>query len=255
MEKFILQLGIMSLQASAAIRIVFLVRVIFRKLNISPKYSSLLWVIPYLCMICPWKYESSIGLWRQPRSNTLKSMQQIITQVQYTQSGTYAENAYTVEAAGLVQEAISSAGSADFTHTKLGATAIGNLLKKLVQNTSVSASDYVSNADVVRMLLDVVGIVWILGFVGLAFYSVLSHLRLQRSLICCARLRENIYYADDISTPFVLGIWRPRIYIPSGMQDETLKYVIAHEKTHIRRKDPLKKIMAFGITCLHWFNP
>lgn len=255
MERFILQLGIMSLQASAAIMIVFLVRVIFRKLNISPKYSSLLWVIPYLCMICPWKFESSIGVWRQPRSNTLKSMQQIITQVQYTQSGTYAENAYTVEAAGLVQEAISSAGNTDFTHTKLGATAIGNILKKLVQSTSVSASDYVSNADVVRMLLDVAGLVWILGLVGLVFYSVLSHLRLQRILICCARLSKEIYSADDISTPFVLGIWRPRIYIPSGMQDETLKYVIAHEKTHIRRKDPLKKIMAFGITCLHWFNP
>lgn len=165
-----MQLGIMSLQASVAVCVVLLGRILFDKLNIAKKFSNFLWAIPYLCMVCP-------------------------------------------------------------------------------------ITDYVTTVDAVQVLLDIVGVAWLIGIISLLFYSANAHLQLHRKLICCVNFKENIYYADDISMPFVLGILKPRIYLPSDMSLEGLEYVLAHQKTHIRRKDPLKKMIAFSITCLHWFNP
>ena len=69
MEQFILQLGIMSLQACVIIGVVLLVREIFSRVGIAKKYINILWMLPYVCMICPWKFEGAFGFWRQPQSN------------------------------------------------------------------------------------------------------------------------------------------------------------------------------------------
>nr|MDD6336695.1 M56 family metallopeptidase [bacterium] len=69
------------------------------------------------------------------------------------------------------------------------------------------------------------------------------------------KLRDNIYLADHIKTPFVFGIWRPRVYVPSDIGNDGLDFVLAHEQMHIRRKDHLIKSLAFIISALHWFNP
>lgn len=68
-------------------------------------------------------------------------------------------------------------------------------------------------------------------------------------------LRENIYLADEIDTPFVIGLIKPRIYLPSDLEEKELEYVILHEQTHIRRHDAVIKAAAFLITLVHWFNP
>jgi hypothetical protein len=93
------------------------------------------------------------------------------------------------------------------------------------------------------------------GLLVILIYSADAYLKLHTKLICCRKLTDNIYLADDIDVPFVMGIWRPRIYLPSGIAKENLSYVIAHEQTHIKRQDPLKKGVAYIITGLHWFNP
>ena len=98
-------------------------------------------------------------------------------------------------------------------------------------------------------------IVWLAGLLVILIYSADAYLKLHTKLICCRKLTDNIYLADDIVVPFVMGIWRPRIYLPSGIAKENLSYVIAHEQTHIKRQDPLKKGVAYIITGLHWFNP
>ena len=69
MEQFILQLSIMSLQACVIIGVVLLVREIFSRVGIAKKYINVLWMLPYVCMICPWKFEGAVGFWRQPQSN------------------------------------------------------------------------------------------------------------------------------------------------------------------------------------------
>jgi len=68
-------------------------------------------------------------------------------------------------------------------------------------------------------------------------------------------LKDNVYISDAISTPFVLGIIRPKIYLPQGLNEQQQHYVITHEKVHIKRGDHIIKMFAFCITCIHWFNP
>lgn len=68
-------------------------------------------------------------------------------------------------------------------------------------------------------------------------------------------LRGNIYQSDCIRSPFLLGFIRPKIYIPFGLDADTMKYVLAHERYHIRRRDYLVKPFAFLLLTVHWFNP
>ena len=68
-------------------------------------------------------------------------------------------------------------------------------------------------------------------------------------------LRDNLYLADHISTPFVLGLVRPKIYLPSTLAEGGDGYIIRHEQYHIRHGDHVVKVVAFAALCLHWFNP
>ena len=97
--------------------------------------------------------------------------------------------------------------------------------------------------------------VWLVGVLGMAGYSIFALLRLRRRLVGSLRLRDNIYLADHISTPFVLGLVRPRIYLPSTLTQGEMGYIIRHEQYHIRHGDHVVKVLAFAALCLHWFNP
>ena len=97
--------------------------------------------------------------------------------------------------------------------------------------------------------------VWLAGVLGMAGYSIFALLRLRRRLVGSLRLRDNIYLADHISTPFVLGLVRPRIYLPSTLTQGEMGYIIRHEQYHIRHGDHVVKVLAFAALCLYWFNP
>lgn len=103
--------------------------------------------------------------------------------------------------------------------------------------------------------LTVLGMIWAAGVVLFLAYSVISFLKLRRKLCCSLHLQDNIYLADYIQTPFVLGLIKPRIYVPSAITQEESGYILAHEQMHIRRRDYLYKLAAFLIVGLHWFNP
>ena len=96
---------------------------------------------------------------------------------------------------------------------------------------------------------------WLAGVLGMAGYSIFALLRLRRRLVGSLRLRDNIYLADHISTPFVLGLVRPKIYLPSTLTEGEMGYIIRHEQYHIRHGDHVVKVLAFAALCLHWFNP
>ena len=106
-----------------------------------------------------------------------------------------------------------------------------------------------------QIVITVAAIVWLCGLVGMIAYGVISYLRLRLRVRASIRQDGNVYLCDDIDSPFILGVIRPRIYLPSGMTQEQMGYVIGHERAHLRRLDHIWKPLGFALLCLHWFNP
>ncbi len=98
-------------------------------------------------------------------------------------------------------------------------------------------------------------VLWLLGMGGMLICSVVSLLRLRKSLRAAVHERENIYRCSEFSTAFVYGILRPRIYLPEGLTAREEDFVLLHEQIHIRRRDPIWRLLAWTALCLHWFNP
>ena len=98
-------------------------------------------------------------------------------------------------------------------------------------------------------------ILWCAGLAGMALYTLVSYRRLSRRVKGAVRIDGNLYQGAAIPTPFVLGVLRPRIYLPNTLSREDMPYVIAHERAHIRRRDPLWKALGFGLLCIYWFQP
>lgn len=97
--------------------------------------------------------------------------------------------------------------------------------------------------------------VWFAGVSVLLCYSVWTMVRLRRFLSKARPVKEEVYETEGISTPFVFGVIRPRIYLPAHLPSAERRYVLAHERAHIARKDYLVKLAGWGAVCLHWFNP
>lgn len=110
-------------------------------------------------------------------------------------------------------------------------------------------------SDTLAHILGIATAVWLAGLAILLLYSVVSYYGVRRQVRVSMRLRENIYLCDGIDTPFVLGVFRPRIYIPSALDQTQLDYVLAHEKAHIRRRDNWWKPVGFALLSVYWFNP
>ena len=104
-------------------------------------------------------------------------------------------------------------------------------------------------------LLTVLSLVWVCGVLGMLLYGMISYGKLRKRLVGAIHLRDNIYMADYLDTPFVIGFVRPRIYLPSTLEDWEMPYILAHEQHHIRRLDYLAKPMGFLALSVHWFNP
>ncbi|WP_302662569.1 M56 family metallopeptidase [uncultured Dysosmobacter sp.] len=96
---------------------------------------------------------------------------------------------------------------------------------------------------------------WLTGMALLLLYSVVSLLRLRRRLVGAVRLEDNIYLADYIPSPFVMGLFRPKIYLPSTLTETERGYILRHEQYHLRRRDHVVKLLSFLALCVHWFNP
>ena len=97
--------------------------------------------------------------------------------------------------------------------------------------------------------------VWLVGIAVLLLYTWISTQRLRRKVREAVRLRGNIYETEHITSPFVLGVLRPRIYLPYHMDSRDREQVIAHEQAHLRRGDHVWKPLGFLLLTIHWFNP
>ena len=96
---------------------------------------------------------------------------------------------------------------------------------------------------------------WLAGVIGVLLWAGLRYWRLKRKLREAVLLRDNVYILDGITTPFVLGLVRPKIYLPSGLKEQEQAHILLHEQRHIDRDDHIFRVVAFLVLCLHWFNP
>lgn len=104
-------------------------------------------------------------------------------------------------------------------------------------------------------ILYVLGVVWIIGIVTMLAYAVISYVRLYNKVRVSIVYKDNIYHCDAIDSPFILGIIKPKIYLPSGIEEQQADYVIKHEKAHLKRKDHWWKPLGFLLLSVYWFNP
>ena len=97
--------------------------------------------------------------------------------------------------------------------------------------------------------------VWLAGMAVLLGWAAFSWLRLRRQVAASIRVGKQVYLCDDISSPFILGIFRPRVYLPSGLEGETLQSVLRHEGAHLRRRDHWWKPLGHLLVAVYWFHP
>lgn len=97
--------------------------------------------------------------------------------------------------------------------------------------------------------------VWFIGVAVMVVYGMVSFVILKRKMREAAHIKANIYKSENIKSPFVLGVFKPKIYLPIGMSENEKNYILLHEQTHIRRRDHIVKFTAYFILCVHWFNP
>lgn len=99
------------------------------------------------------------------------------------------------------------------------------------------------------------GWVWLIGLGAMLLYALVSYLRLRRRVSVSLCVRENIYLCDAISSPFILGVVKPRIYLPSGLDEVQRQNILAHERAHLTRHDHWWKPLGFALLAVYWFNP
>ena len=102
---------------------------------------------------------------------------------------------------------------------------------------------------------EIAGWVWLIGLGAMLLYALASYLRLRRRVSVSLPIQDNIYLCDAISSPFILGVVKPHIYLPSGLDEVQRQNVLSHERAHLARCDHWWKPLGFALLAVYWFNP
>lgn len=217
----------MSLTASIMILFVMLGRLLLKK---APKiYSYALWAVVLFRLLCPLSISAPFSMLALFPASAVDSTG-IMSEVEYVPTD-YVDTEY--QEAAFSAKNIPNAGNEILHQEK----------ERLTVDLQKPSGSFFSFA----------AFVWVFGITVILSCSAVSYGRLQRRLVGALHLHDNIYMADDISSPFVMGLFFPKIYLPSFMEEQ--EYIILHEKYHIRRLDHIFKVLAFIALCVHWFNP
>lgn len=261
--KFFLQILNMSLTAGVMILAVVLIRLLLRR---APKiFSYCLWVVVLFRLICPVSFSSPVSLLgilgaAAPQQGSMtyisenflgKSGDQRITAYQTT-------TAYPVE-----EDASSGQQFLDSINGWMQQEGIGQSSEKTVGSAqawhlSANLQDIFWPAEF-SMAMKVGMFIWLTGILGFAVYSVVSIRKLKVSLQSAkeeiGKGNIGVFRTDKVKMPFVIGLFRPNIYLPEEMEWHEQSYILIHERIHIRRGDHIWRILAYVALCLHWFNP
>lgn len=127
------------------------------------------------------------------------------------------------------------------------------------KDSSLSAADRLmtkkTDTPAAWTALYIASIIWIAGAAVLLVYALITYVQLIRRTRASVKVGNNIYICDDIDTPFILGVFRTKIYLPSFLSDKEREYVLAHESAHLKRFDNLRKPLGYIILAVYWFNP
>ena len=215
LKTMFLKLMNMSISASWLVLAVLILRFALKK---APKWVNvILWGIVAVRLICPSSIESALSL--------IPSTETIPMNIEM------AARPAIDSGIDVVNSAVNPIISASFT-----------------PNPGASANP-------LQIWIPVASVIWLLGMVGMALYTAISYLRLYRLLNTAVRYEKNIFQSENVTTPFVLGIFRPKIYLPFQIAEGDLAHVVAHEQAHICRKDHWWKPLGFLLLTIHWFNP
>ena len=117
------------------------------------------------------------------------------------------------------------------------------------------APSFESSVNPLQVVAIISSYVWLLGLAVMLIYTVVCYGLLRRKMRFAVKSEGNIFESESVGSPFILGIIRPKIYLPFGLSEENRNHIIAHEKAHLKRKDHLIKPIAFLILSVYWFNP
>lgn len=229
LDKLFMQILDMSLQASIVILVVMAVRLLLKR---APKiFSYALWSVVLLRLLCPFSIEAPVSV--------VPSIESV-------------SESYTLQ-----DQPISPISAGMAAYQAVGDALNGGLGVQHIYTTELQEN---GNPKVVTASWNEVWIlfgqyVWLMGIAGMVIYSAVGYCKLRRRLTGASWMRDNIYLADHIDSPFVLGSVRPKIYLPSALGESEQRYIIAHEQQHIRRLDHMVKLIAYVALVLHWFNP
>ena len=210
----------MSMTGSVVILLVMLARLILKR---APKiYSYALWSVVLFRLLCPVAFTAPVSV--------LNALEPEVQEASESTSVVYFLPADVRQAS-------------DFTFVP-------------AENQSGTEGVKAGESEHTHLdLITVISYVWIIGTGTMILYSVLQYIRLKLKVVGAMAYRGNVYRADYIDTPFVMGIFSPKIYLPSDVPMNERKYIIAHERHHIRRCDHIIKLLAYFALCIHWFNP
>ncbi|MBO4615727.1 MAG: hypothetical protein J5717_00095 [Lachnospiraceae bacterium] len=205
----------MSITASWLIAAVILVRLLLKK---APKWvTCLLWAVVAVRLICPFSIESALSL--------------VPTDA-------------PVPANILV---------ASRPTVATGVPVIDNTINPAISETM--APQVGDSVNPLQVATFVATIVWVVGASVLLAYALISWLRLRRKVAASIEIKKGVRAGDDVDSPFILGVFKPIVYVPASMSGETLESVLRHESAHLARKDHWWKPLGFLLLTVYWFNP
>lgn len=232
MNELFLKIINMSISASWIILVVLILRLVLKK---APKWVNvLLWGIVAIRLICPFTIESPVSMIPDSvGSGKLVSewMDDYIGDVDIY----HPDSAYYNAAIEVGREPISDGKGGFYVvtkHEQLGEPAT-------IENT----------------VMPILSAVWVLGIILIALYTAISYWHLRSKVDTAVLYKDNIFQSENVSSPFVLGIFKPRIYLPFKLDAQDMEHVVAHEQAHIRHKDHWWKPLGFLLLTIYWFNP
>lgn len=229
MEELFLTVFNMSITAGYVILAVLLVRLLLKRAP--KKYSYLLWSVVGFRLVCPLSFQSVFSLFSLRLFDLSKAQSVGSNTIQYVPQDV-----------GMMREPRMTSGVAALTGTG------GTIPLPAPQNA-------VQSANPMQLILAFCALLWCAGMAAMLLYSVVCYVRIRYRMRTAVLFEKNIYQSDKVCSPFILGFFRPRIYIPFGLEEEMLKYVLLHEQYHLKRKDHIIKLFAFLLLTVHWFNP
>lgn len=256
MEALFLQILQMSMSASWLIIAVILIRFLLQK---APKgFRYVLWALVAVRLLCPVFFESELSL--LPNMGVLSEVGDAVKPVTPINPDNDAEINDTILNDGAQDDDVRNDIVQGDNVQNNNATQNGENQNNIIQNNAIqnntTQDDIPQNTVTTQTdLISVMTFIWVGGILALFAYVAVSYVQLRITIKESIKKEDNLWICDGIQTPFILGLMKPQIYLPSYIEENHIPYILAHENEHIRLKDHWWKILGFALLTVHWFNP